>query len=162
MDMMDRRILRLLQQDASLTTAEIAEQVGLSPSPCWRRIRQLRKSGAILRSVTLLDPRSVGFNVMVMASVRLSRHSREDIDAFEQKVVELPEILECHAMSGERDFVLRIAARDIDSYLLFIRDRLIHLPYVASVNSSFMLKRVKYSTALPIDEIPAGQEAPTA
>ena len=122
----------------------------------------MRESGAILHSVTLLDPRSVGFNVMVMASVRLSRHSREDIDAFERKVQELPEILECYAMSGETDFVLRIAARDIDSYHQFIRERLIHLPYVASVNSSFMLKRVKYSTALSIDETPTGADAPAA
>ena len=152
MDSIDRHILRLLQEDASLTTGEIAERVGLSPSPCWRRIRQLRESGAILRSVTLLDPRVVGFDVMVMASVQLSRHSKENIDAFEKKVIELPEILECHAMSGERDYVLRIAAPDIDSYHLFLRERLIHLPYVASVNSSFMLKQVKHTTALPIAE----------
>ena len=152
MDGIDRRILRLLQEDASLTTGEIAERVGLSPSPCWRRIRQLRESGAILRSVTLLDPRVVGFDVMVMASVQLSRHSKENIDAFEKKVIELPEILECHAMSGERDYVLRIAAPDIDSYHLFLRERLIHLPYVASVNSSLMLKQVKHTTALPIAE----------
>ena len=152
MDGIDRHILHLLQEDASLTTGEIAERVGLSPSPCWRRIRQLRESGAILRSVTLLDPRVVGFDVMVMASVQLSRHSKENIDAFEKKVIELPEILECHAMSGERDYVLRIAAPDIDSYHLFLRERLIHLPYVASVNSSFMLKQVKHTTALPIAE----------
>ncbi|MEE8172866.1 MAG: Lrp/AsnC family transcriptional regulator [Alphaproteobacteria bacterium] len=152
MDGIDRHILCLLQDDASLTTGEIAERVGLSPSPCWRRIRQLRESGAILRSVTLLDPRVVGFDVMVMASVQLSRHSKENIDAFEKKVIELPEILECHAMSGERDYVLRIAAPDIDSYHLFLRERLIHLPYVASVNSSFMLKQVKHTTALPIAE----------
>ncbi|MBT3629506.1 MAG: Lrp/AsnC family transcriptional regulator [Rhodospirillaceae bacterium] len=152
MDMMDRRILRLLQEDASLTTGDIAERVGLSPSPCWRRIKQLRESGAIRRSVTLLDPKIVGFSVMVMASVRLSRHSRENIDAFERKVNELDEILECHAMSGERDFVLRIAAPDIDSYHLFVRERLIHLPYIASINSSFMLKQVKHTTALPIPE----------
>jgi Lrp/AsnC family transcriptional regulator len=148
----DRRILLLLQEDASLTTGEIAERVGLSPSPCWRRIKQLRESGAIKRAVTLLDPRALGFNVMVMASVRLSRHSAENIEAFEEKVQELPEILECHAMSGERDFVLRIVARDIESYHQFVRRRLIHLPSVAAVNSSFMMKQVKYSTALPIAE----------
>ena len=153
MDIIDWRILRLLQEDASLTTGEIAERVGLSPSPCWRRIKQLRETGVILRSVTLLDPRAVGFGVMVMASVQLARHSKENIDAFENKVIELPEILECHAMSGERDYVLRIAAPDIDSYHLFIRERLIHLPYVAAVNSSFMLKQVKHTTALPIAEV---------
>lgn len=153
MDSLDLHILRLLQEDASLTTGEIAERVGLSPSPCWRRIKQLRETGAILRSVTLLDPRAVGFGVMVMASVQLARHSKENIDAFENKVIELPEILECHAMSGERDYVLRIAAPDIDSYHLFIRERLIHLPYVAAVNSSFMLKQIKHTTALPIAEV---------
>ena len=152
MDETDRHILRLLQEDAALTTAEIAERVGLSPSPCWRRIRQLRESGVILRSVTLLDPRAVGFNVMVMASVQLSQHIKKNIEAFEKMVIELPEILECHAMSGERDYVLRIAAADIDGYHSFIRERLIHLPYVASVSSSFMLKQVKNTTALPIAE----------
>jgi Lrp/AsnC family transcriptional regulator len=152
MDKLDRKILLLLQEDASLTTGEIAEQVGLSPSPCWRRIRQLRESGAIKRSVTLLEPRLVGFNVMVMASVRLSKHSKENVEAFEAKVAAIADILECHAMSGEWDYVLRIAAPDIDSYYDFIRERLIRLPYIASVNSSFMLKQIKHTTALPIAE----------
>lgn len=150
LDDTDRRILQLLQADASLATAEIAERVGLSVSPCWRRIRRLREAGAIIGSVTLLDPKALGLAVSAFAAVRLTRHTEENVAAFERFVADAPEVLECHAMSGEQDYMLRIVVTDIDAYQAFLSGRLLHLPFIASVNSSFVLKEVKRTTALPL------------
>jgi Lrp/AsnC family transcriptional regulator len=150
LDEMDRRILSLLQADASLSTAELADRVGLSPSPCWRRVKRLREAGVIQREVSLLDPRAVGLGVTVLASVTLARHSEDSVRQFEAAILDAPEVMECHAVTGERDYMLRIAVADIEAYDRFLNSKLLNLSAVSSVNSRFALRRVKYSTALPL------------
>ncbi len=150
MDDADRRILRLLQEDASRSVGEIAEAVGLSPSPCWRRIRRLKDLGAIRAQVALLDPEHLGLDVSAVARVRLSHHSAENVAAFERTVADAPEVLDCFALSGEQDYLLRIVVPDIARYQAFLERALLHLPFVAAVNSSFVLKAVKHTTRLPI------------
>ena len=149
-DETDRRILRLLQADASLSVNELAKRVDLSPSPCWRRIKRLRDAGAIRAEVALLEPRALGLDVMAVARVRLTHHSQENVAAFETAVELAPEVLDCLALSGEQDYQLRIVVPDIDSYQEFLERTLLHLPFVAAVNSSFVLKQVKQTTALPV------------
>ena len=150
LDDTDRRILRVLQTDASLSVNELAKRVDLSPSPCWRRVKRLRESGAIRAEVALLEAAALGLDVMAVARVRLTHHSQENVAAFESAVALAPEVLDCLALSGEQDYLLRVIVPDIDSYQDFLARTLLHLPFVAAVNSSFVLKRVKQSTALPI------------
>lgn len=150
LDALDRKILSLLQADAGLSTAELAERVGLSPSPCWRRVKRLRENGVIEREVTLLDPQAVGLGITVLASVTLSQHSEDSVRQFEQAIHNAPEVMECHAVTGDRDYMLRIAVSDIEAYDRFLSSKLLNLSAVSSVNSRFALRRVKYSTALPL------------
>ena len=141
-----------MQADSSLSTAEIAERVGLSLSPCWRRIKRLKEAGAILGEVALLDAHALGLSVMAIASVRLSGHSEANVAAFERAVARAPEVLECDAMSGEQDYMLRVIVPDIAAYQDFLMRTLLRLPFVAAVNSGFVLKQVKHTTALPIPD----------
>ncbi|MCG8690042.1 MAG: Lrp/AsnC family transcriptional regulator [Minwuiales bacterium] len=150
LDEMDGKILRLLQADAGLSTADIAAKVGLSTSPCWRRIKRLRDAGVIEGQVTLVDPSSVGLKVTVFASVTLSGQHSESVAAFEAAVRAAPEILDCHAVTGDRDYMLRIVVPDIEAYDRFLTKTLLHLPEVGSINSRFALHRVKFTTALPL------------
>jgi DNA-binding Lrp family transcriptional regulator len=150
LDDTDRKILRLLQRDCSLRLAEIAREVGLSPSPCWRRIRSMKEAGVIQGEVALVDPRALGLRLTVHASVTLTHHGEETVEAFERAVQTMPEVMECVAVTGDRDYMLRIAVEDVESYDRFLTQRLLHLPMVGGVNSRFALRRVKYSTALPV------------
>lgn len=149
-DEKDREILTLLQADASLSTQEVADRVGLSLSPCWRRIKRLKEDGVLAGTVTLVDPKAVGLTVGVFASVTLTRHSEENVAAFERFVNTAPEVLECHAVTGDRDYLLRIVVPDIEAYERFMSTRLMRLPFIGAVSSRFSLRRVKYSTALPV------------
>lgn len=149
-DATDRRILAELQADAGLSTAEVAQRVGLSMSPCWRRIKRLREEGVILGQVTLVDAKSVGLTVTVYASVTLTRHSEENVSDFDAFVQREPAVTECLAVTGDRDFMLRILVPDIESYERFMSTKLLRLPYIGSVNSRFALRQVKYSTAIPL------------
>lgn len=151
-DATDRRILAELQADAGLSIAEVAERVGLSMSPCWRRIKRLREEGVIQGQVTLIDPKAVGLDVTVYASVTLTRHSEEIVSAFDEFVRREPAVTECHAVTGDRDYMLRILVPDIESYERFMSTKLLRLPFIGSVNSRFALRQVKYSTALPLGE----------
>ncbi len=150
LDEMDRRILSLLQKDASLSTAEISQAVGLSASPCWRRVRRLKETGVVRAAVTLLDPEKVGLSVMVMASVNLTRHSEANVAAFEEAVRNAPEVMDCFAVTGDRDYMLRIVVSSIEAYDRFLSTKLLSLEAVQSVNSRFSLRSVKSSTVLPI------------
>lgn len=147
----DRHILEILQADASIPLATLAERVGLSLSPCWRRVKRLREEGVIVGQVTLLDPKAVGLTVTVMATVTLESHAEENVTAFEDAVRTAPEVMECYAVTGERDYLLRIVVTDIEAYEQFLTARLLHLPMVRSVNSRFALRKVKYSTVLPLE-----------
>lgn len=150
MDDFDRKILRTLQDAPDITMASLAERVGLSQTPCWRRVKALEESGIIAGRAVLLDPRKIGLAVSVFAQIRLSRHDEGTLDALETAVRGHPEIVECFSMSGEADYLLRIVARNIEDYERFLKKILLHLPGVAAVNSSFALKSVKMTTNLPV------------
>lgn len=150
MDATDTKILRVLQEDAALPIAAVADVVGLSVTPCWRRIRKLEEAGVIQRRVTLLDRKAAGIGVVVFASVSLVRHTEETVAEFDAFVARRPEILEAHAVSGDRDYQLKIAVRDIEEYEGFLNRELLALSCIASVNSRFMLREIKYTTALPL------------
>ena len=150
LDPLDVKILSLLQKDATIPTAEIADKVGLSQSPCWRRIKRFRDEGLIRKEVCLLDPKEVGLGVTVFATVTLVQHSEEHVRQFEDIVERRPEIMECYTITGDRDYLLRIVAKDIEAYDHMLTEQFLHLPIINSVNSRFALRSVKYSTELPI------------
>jgi Lrp/AsnC family transcriptional regulator len=151
LDAYEKRILRLLQEDASLSNADIAEKVGLSASPCWRRIDRLERAGFIKRRVALLDRRKVGLNAQIFAQVKLNAHGRANLDEFAAAIRDLPEVLECYVMMGSVDFLLRIVAPDIEAYEKLFFNRLSQLPGVQEVNSTVALSEIKATTALPLD-----------
>ena len=156
LDAIDRRILVLLQANARLTNAELAEQVGISPSPCWRRVRALEEAGVIARYVTLLSPEVAGLPVSVFVSVSLEKQIEPALEVFQRAVRARPEVMECYLMTGDSDYLLRVVVSDLAAYERFLMDHLTRIPGVASIRSSFALKQVKYSTALPLEAIPSG------
>ena len=150
LDRFDLAILRELQRRGDLSVAEIGERVGLSHTPCWRRIKRMEKDGIIRERVVLLDPVRLGVDVNVFAHVTLTRHDEQTLEAFEQAVQQVAEVVECHTVSGDRDFLLRVVVADVGEYEQLLKTRLVHLPGVASMSSTFALKQVKYTTRLPI------------
>lgn len=149
-DSVDRRIVGELQRDASLSHAELAQRVGSSPASVWRRIRALEKGGILLNAVRLVDARLVGWGVNVLCNVRASSHSVEVRTSFEDFVRERAEILECFSMSGDWDYLLRIVARDVADYEMFLMRILLNHPAVANASSHFALSLTKHTTALPL------------
>ncbi len=149
-DDVDRRILSALQQDASISNAELASRVGLSASPCWRRVQRLERDGVIRARVALLDAAKLGLGITVFESVKLSSHGRQALPEFEAAIREYPEVIECYTVTGEVDFILRVLTRDMQSYERFLRDHLLQMPAVAEVHSTIALTQVKYTTALPL------------
>jgi len=154
LDRIDRKILALLQQDSRQPNNELAERVGLSPSPCLRRVKALEDSGVITRYVALVDPAAVDLPVNIFISVSLERQVEERIDAFESAVMNLPEVLECYLMTGDADYLLRVVVPDLASYERFLKEHLTRIPGVANIRSSFALKQVRYRTALPLGHLP--------
>ena len=150
LDSYERKILALLQQDCSLSAAEIAEKVGLSTTPCWRRIQRLRESGVIARQVALLDRRKIGLNAQIFAQVKLNAHGRQHLDEFTAAIREFPEVLEAFVLMGPVDFLLRIVAADIDAYERFFFEKLSRLQGVQEINSIAALSEIKSTTALPL------------
>ncbi|WP_313330050.1 Lrp/AsnC family transcriptional regulator [Sphingobium yanoikuyae] len=150
LDHFERKILRELQRDASQTTAEIADKVGLTPSPCWRRIDRLEKEGLIRKRVALLDRRKVGLNAQVFAQVKLNAHGRANLDEFSDAIGGFPEVLEAFVLLGTMDFMLRIVAKDIEAYERFFFERLSKLPGVQEINSTVALSEIKSTHELPI------------
>ena len=157
LDDTDGRILALLQDDASLTAADLAEKVGLSRSPCWRRIARLERLGIMRRRVALLDSKKLGLGVTVFAEVKIGRGSREAVGQFEYAVRALPEVQECHMLMGDTDYLLKVVTRDVATYEGFLREKLARLPAVGGVRSSMALTPVKESTSLPL-ELVSGRE----
>jgi len=152
LDKIDRKILALLQHDASLSASEIAERVNLSQPPCWRRIKRLEENGVIQRRVALLDQRLLGLNVTVFARIKLSAHGKKSLPEFEKQISEIPEVLECHTVMGDYDFLLKIVTRDIDTYETLFRKKLSQMPTVREIHSNAALSRIKITTKLPLDE----------
>ena len=150
LDATDLRILGELQRDGSLTNVELASRVSLSPSPCLARVKRLEKIGVISRRVTLLDARRLGLKVVVFISVSLDKQRRETLDTFERRIAALPQVMECYLMSGDADYLLRVVVPDVEALERLIIDQITRIPGVASIRSSFALKQVLYSTALPL------------
>lgn len=150
LDAFEKKILALLQEDGSLSTSAIAERVGLSASPCWRRIDRLERDGFVRRRVALVDRKLVGLNAQVFAQVKLNAHGRANLDEFAEAIRAFPQVLECHVLMGPVDFLLRIVAPDIEAYERFFFDSLSQLPGVQEVNSTIALSEIKSTTALPI------------
>ena len=145
----DRRLLQALQENINLSQIELAERSGLSRTSVWRRIRELENAGVIEGRVTLLNPEVLGLQIHVLLSVSMVEHSDEIRQSFEAHVERLPEVMECYSVSGERDYVLQIISRDIQSYNDFLNTKILHHTSVRSASSSFALRRVKYTTNLP-------------
>jgi Lrp/AsnC family transcriptional regulator len=146
----DREILKLLQADADMPVADIAARVGLSASPCWRRIARLQKEGVIERRVALLNAKRLGLGLVVFANVKLAKHQSSLLREFEQAIVAYPEVTECYTMTGNMDYLLRIVTADIQSYEKFLREHLSQMPAVLEVHSSIAITEIKYSTQLPL------------
>ncbi len=147
----DLKILKLLQEDANLTAAELAERIGLSQSPCWRRINRLESEGYIQKRVALLDAEKLGMDVVVFCSVSLSVHGRQSLDEFEKAVAQLPEVTECYTMTGTMDYMLKIITKDIRHYEKFVRTFLSQMPGIREIHSNVAVTAIKNTTALPLD-----------
>lgn len=150
LDAYDKKILRLLQEDASQPTASVATAVGLSASPCWRRIDRLEKDGIIIRRVALVDRKSIGLTIQVFAQVKLNAHGRANLEEFSASIREFSEVLECFALMGSIDFLLRVVATDIEAYENFLFRKLSQLPGVQEINSMTAFSEIKSTTALPL------------
>jgi Lrp/AsnC family transcriptional regulator len=150
LDAVDARILDLIQHDAALSVAEIAEQVGLSSSPCWRRIKRLEDAGVIRGRVTLLDREQLGLGFEVYAEVRLTTPTRENLEAFEQAVSRWPEVTQCATVTGGMDYVLRVVTTDMHAFDDFLREKLLSLGLVSTVESRIVIRSVKNATTVPL------------
>ena len=146
----DGQLLRALQEDLSISQIDLAERTGMSRSSVWRRIRELEEAGLIEGKVALLNSRQLGFQIHVLLSVSMNKHSVRTRQEFEQHVQTLPEVTECFSVSGDRDYLLHIVARDMETYNDFLNTQILDHPSVHSASSSFALRRVKYTTALPL------------
>ena len=145
----DRKLLAALQQNINISQIDLAEKSGLSRTSVWRRIRELEEAGVIEGRVALLNPRVLGLQINVLLSVSMIEHSDKVRQSFESHVEGLPEVISCFSVSGERDYVLHIMSRDMESYNEFLNTRILHHSSVRSASSSFALRRVKYTTTLP-------------
>jgi Lrp/AsnC family transcriptional regulator len=150
MDEVDLKILRALQAKPDMSNVDLAAAVGLSHTPCWRRVKRMEADGVIAGRAVIFDPKQLGLAVNVFANLRLKQHDEETLEALESAACHHPEIVECFSMSGESDYIVRVVARSIEDYEHFLKKVLLHLPGVASINSSFALKCVKMTTDLPL------------
>lgn len=150
LDAIDQRILSRLQGNARLANVDLADAVGLSPSPCLRRVRALEDAGVITGYAALVDQEAVGLPVSVFIMVTLERQIEHALEEFEAAIRALPEVMECYLMTGDSDYLLRVVTRDLRAYEAFLMEHLTKFPGVSSIKSSFALKQVVYRTALPI------------
>ena len=157
MDRLDKKILRLLQEDATLAVAEIAKRVGLSTTPCWRRIQKLEEEGVIRRRVAVVDPAKVNRRFTVFVSIRTNSHSNEWLKRISEVDGDLPEVVEFYRMSGDVDYLLRVVVPDIAAYDAFYK-RLIARIEIRDVSSSFAMEQIKYTTEMPLDYIQLEKE----
>jgi DNA-binding Lrp family transcriptional regulator len=150
LDSVDIRILRELQQDGSLSNADLAKRIHLTPSPCLARVRALESSGVIDRYVALAKPAALGLGLNVFISISLRAQNKEALAVFEQRIAEHDEVMECYLMTGESDYLIRVAVTDIGALEKFILEQLTPIPGIEKIRSSFALKQVRYKTALPL------------
>ena len=150
LDAVGARILELIQLDASLSVAEIAERVGLSSSPCWRRIKKLEDDGIIQRRVTILDREKLGLTFEVYCTVKLSLPTKQNLDTFEQAVLQWAEVVQCATVTGAADYELRIVTRDMHAFDDFLRDKVLSLGLISNIESKIVVRSVKNTTAVPL------------
>jgi Lrp/AsnC family transcriptional regulator, leucine-responsive regulatory protein len=150
LDAIDLKILAELQQDSSLTNVELARRVHLSPSPCLIRVKALESSGVIQRYVALADPKLLGLGLNVFISISLKEQTREALAEFERRIAEHEDVMECYLMTGDSDYLIRVAVADIAALEHFILNQLTPIPGIEKIRSSFALKQVRYKTALPL------------
>jgi Lrp/AsnC family transcriptional regulator, leucine-responsive regulatory protein len=164
LDATDLRILRVLQDDGSLTNVELARRVHLSPSPCLARVKALEAAGVIQRYVALADAKLLGLGLNVFINISLKSQSREALAEFERRIADHEEVMECYLMTGDSDYLIRVAVADIEALERFILNQLTPIPGVEKIRSSFALKQVRYKTALPVpssqQHIPLGSSLP--
>lgn len=156
LDTIDRQILELVQKDAALSVADIADQVGLSSSPCWRRIKRLEEAGIITGRVTLLDTHKLGLDFEVVANVKLSLPSKENLDAFEAMVQDWPEVIDCMTVTGAVDYIVHVVTTDMHAYDSFLREKLLGSGLVSDVQSRIIIRVAKRTTAVPLDKVNGG------
>lgn len=150
LDRHDQRILTLLQQQGRITNNELAEQIGLSPAACWRRVKALEESGVIRRFAALVEPSLVGQPLAALVMVTLVRHHIDNTVEFENRILQYPEVLQCYATTGNADFVLRVVIEDMAAYDRFLNEKLFTLNGISQVSSNFVLRNIKEETAIPI------------
>jgi Lrp/AsnC family transcriptional regulator len=150
LDDWDRRILRVIQAQPDVTMRELGEATGLSHSPCWRRLQRLQDEGAVSARRFVIDPEAVGYEILVFCFVKITHHQRERLKAFEDAVVDVPEVLQCYSLSGEYDYVLQVIAPSVRDYEATVKNALVELPNVQSIYTTFTLKRVKNSLNVPV------------
>jgi Lrp/AsnC family transcriptional regulator len=150
LDRYDLHILKILQNDSSISMQDLGAQIGLSHTPCWRRIKKLEEHGVIIKQVALLNSKSLDLDVNVFVHVTLRQHHENALNRFEEAVGELTEVVECYTVSGETDFLLRVVVKDVEAYEKLLKGTLLQLPEVGNLSSTFALRQVKYTTEIPI------------
>ena len=151
MDAIDRKILAVVQEDASLSVAEIGQRVGLSSTPCWKRLQRLEAEGVIMRRVALIDPEKIGLGITVFVSIETGDHSQDWLKRFAETVGGMPEVMEFYRMAGDVDYMLRVVVHDMPDYDTFYKKLIATVP-LKNVTSRFAMERIKSTTALPIAE----------
>jgi Lrp/AsnC family transcriptional regulator len=151
LDNTDRAILALLQEDGSLSIAELADRLGMTPPPCWRRVRRLKEEGVLQRQVWIVDPPSVGVNLTIFATIRLTTHDALATQQFRDRIATWPEVMECYILLGSIDVLVKLSMKDIKYYEDFFFKKLSQLPGVREINSSVVVSSIKATTALPMD-----------
>ena len=152
MDKYDREILKVLQSEGRISNKDLAQKVALSQAPCWRRVDALQKSGLIRGYTAIVNQEKVGLNITAFAQITLDNHHPETVQQFDRGIQQWPEILECHATSGEYDYLLKIVTRDMNSYNHLIYDKILMLPSILSVNTIFSMQQKKRTSHLPISD----------
>ena len=160
LDEIDYSILRQLQEHARIPNVELADRIGLSPAPCLRRVQALERAGVIRRYVALLNPNAVARDVTVFVQISLDLQVGGRLETFEQQIMQRQEVLECYLMTGDSDYLLRVVVPDVAAYERFLKEALTRIEGVVGIKSSFALRQVKYSTALPLPDKNATQARP--
>jgi Lrp/AsnC family transcriptional regulator, leucine-responsive regulatory protein len=150
LDTIDKKVLSLLQEQGRLSNAQLAKEVGLSAPSMLERVRKLEKNGVIKKYVALVDPKEVGQGITAFVSVSLRLHQKEEIEAFVEEVRQIPEVLECHHVSGEADYLMKVVSRDIEHYEKFLLGKLTHFKVISRIHTSFILKSLKQETTIPV------------
>jgi len=153
LDNIDAKILHLIQSDAGLSVSDISEDVGLSSSPCWRRIKRMEELGIIKSRVTLLDRKTLGLDFEVFVAVKLALPNRTNMEKFEQAVARMPEVVQCAVVTGAVDFMLRVVTTDMHAYESFLREVLLSIDLVSDVQSRIVMRQTKHTTAVPLNLI---------